>query len=73
MHRNQESPDVVPGFICVQWLELRLTFVWQAFGQSFLHPDIHIFKQNLSYLEILNTKHKLYHRVRNARFVSLFS
>uniref|UniRef100_A0A4W4GM68 Importin N-terminal domain-containing protein n=1 Tax=Electrophorus electricus TaxID=8005 RepID=A0A4W4GM68_ELEEL len=34
----------------------------QAFGQSFLQPDIHIFKQNLSYLEILNTKHKLYHR-----------
>uniref|UniRef100_A0A671RZ54 Exportin-6-like n=1 Tax=Sinocyclocheilus anshuiensis TaxID=1608454 RepID=A0A671RZ54_9TELE len=34
----------------------------QAFGQSFLQPDIHIFKQNLSYLEVLNTKHKLYHR-----------
>uniref|UniRef100_A0A8B9H1M6 Exportin 6 n=1 Tax=Astyanax mexicanus TaxID=7994 RepID=A0A8B9H1M6_ASTMX len=34
----------------------------QAFGQSFLQPDIHIFKQNLSYLEILNSKHKLYHR-----------
>lgn len=35
----------------------------QAFGQSFLQPDIHIFKQNLSYLESLNSKHKLYHRV----------
>ncbi|XP_062340396.1 exportin-6 isoform X1 [Osmerus eperlanus] len=34
----------------------------QAFGQSFLQPDIHIFKQNLSYLESLNSKHKLYHR-----------
>uniref|UniRef100_A0AAR2KIS4 Importin N-terminal domain-containing protein n=1 Tax=Pygocentrus nattereri TaxID=42514 RepID=A0AAR2KIS4_PYGNA len=34
----------------------------QAFGQSFLQPDIHIFKQNLRYLEILNSKHKLYHR-----------
>ncbi|KAI3359285.1 hypothetical protein L3Q82_002800 [Scortum barcoo] len=36
--------------------------VAEAFGQSFLQPDIHIFKQNLSYLESLNSKHKLYHR-----------
>lgn len=36
---------------------------FQAFGQSFLQPDIHIFKQNLSYLESLNSKHKLYSRV----------
>ncbi|KAM4631697.1 exportin-6 isoform 1-T1 [Discoglossus pictus] len=36
--------------------------VMQAFGQSFLQPDIHIFKQNLSYLETLNSKHKLYHK-----------
>lgn len=40
-----------------------LSFSFQAFGQSFLQPDIHIFKQNLSYLESLNSKHKLYHRV----------
>lgn len=35
----------------------------QAFGQSFLQPDIHLFKQNLFYLETLNTKQKLYHKV----------
>ncbi|XP_067912796.1 exportin-6 isoform X2 [Heterodontus francisci] len=34
----------------------------QAFGQSFLQPDIQIFKQNLFYLETLNSKHKLYHK-----------
>ncbi|ETE70193.1 Exportin-6 [Ophiophagus hannah] len=33
-----------------------------AFGQSFLQPDIHLFKQNLFYLETLNTKQKLYHK-----------
>lgn len=35
----------------------------QAFGQSFLQPDIHLFKQNLFYLETLNSKQKLYHKV----------
>ncbi|KAF6128214.1 exportin 6 [Phyllostomus discolor] len=38
-------------------------FLPQAFGQSFLQPDIHLFKQNLFYLETLNTKQKLYHKV----------
>ncbi|XP_063040204.1 exportin-6 [Engraulis encrasicolus] len=42
--------------------EAQFSAAMQAFGQSFLQPDIHIFKQNLSYLEILNTKHKLYHK-----------
>uniref|UniRef100_A0A3Q1FV37 Exportin 6 n=1 Tax=Acanthochromis polyacanthus TaxID=80966 RepID=A0A3Q1FV37_9TELE len=42
--------------------EVQFTAAMQAFGQSFLQPDIHIFKQNLSYLESLNSKHKLYHR-----------
>uniref|UniRef100_A0A8C3ZGW0 Importin N-terminal domain-containing protein n=1 Tax=Denticeps clupeoides TaxID=299321 RepID=A0A8C3ZGW0_9TELE len=42
--------------------QAQFTAAMQAFGQSFLQPDIHIFKQNLSYLETLNTKHKLYHR-----------
>lgn len=36
--------------------------IMQAFGQSFLQPDIHIFKQNLAALESLNAKHKLYHK-----------
>ncbi|CAG5897647.1 unnamed protein product [Menidia menidia] len=42
--------------------ESQFTAAMQAFGQSFLQSDIHIFKQNLSYLESLNSKHKLYHR-----------
>ncbi|KAJ8364159.1 hypothetical protein SKAU_G00129900 [Synaphobranchus kaupii] len=42
--------------------EAQFTAAMQAFGQSFLQPDIHIFKQNLSYLESLNSKHKLYHK-----------
>lgn len=35
----------------------------QTFGNSFLRPDITLFKQNLSYLESLNAKHKLYSKV----------
>ncbi|XP_023654269.1 exportin-6 [Paramormyrops kingsleyae] len=42
--------------------EAQFITAMQAFGQSFLQPDIHIFKQNLSYLESLNSKHKLYHK-----------
>ncbi|CAL8273014.1 unnamed protein product [Lota lota] len=42
--------------------EAQFTAAMQAFGQSFLQPDIHIFKQNVCYLEALNSKHKLYHR-----------
>jgi hypothetical protein len=34
-----------------------------AFGQSFLQPDIAIFKQNLEALETLNSKWKLYQKV----------
>ena len=44
-------------------LRERWYFLPQAFGQSFLQPDIHLFKQNLFYLETLNTKQKLYHKV----------
>ncbi|XP_004695806.1 PREDICTED: exportin-6-like, partial [Condylura cristata] len=42
--------------------ELQFSAIMQAFGQSFLQPDIHLFKQNLFYLETLNTKQKLYHK-----------
>ncbi|KAM8779604.1 exportin-6 [Rhynchonycteris naso] len=42
--------------------EPQFSAVMQAFGQSFLQPDIHLFKQNLFYLETLNTKQKLYHK-----------
>jgi hypothetical protein len=37
--------------------------IMQAFGQSFLQPDIAIFKQNLEALESLNSKWKLYQKV----------
>ncbi len=43
--------------------EAQFTGVMQAFGQSFLQPDISIFKQNLETLESLNSKWKLYHKV----------
>ena len=36
--------------------------ILQAFGQSFLQPDIMVFKQNLAALEQLNEKWKLYHK-----------
>uniref|UniRef100_A0A4W3IDS2 Exportin 6 n=1 Tax=Callorhinchus milii TaxID=7868 RepID=A0A4W3IDS2_CALMI len=42
--------------------EVHFIAIMQAFGQSFLQPDIQIFKQNLLHLETLNTKHKLYHK-----------
>ncbi|XP_005990741.1 exportin-6 isoform X2 [Latimeria chalumnae] len=48
----EETIENAPQFITIM----------QTFGQSFLQSDIHIFKQNLIYLESLNTKHKLYHK-----------
>uniref|UniRef100_A0A803SXF8 Importin N-terminal domain-containing protein n=1 Tax=Anolis carolinensis TaxID=28377 RepID=A0A803SXF8_ANOCA len=42
--------------------QAQFSAIMQAFGQSFLQPDIHLFKQNLFYLETLNTKQKLYHK-----------
>jgi hypothetical protein len=38
--------------------------IMEAFGQSFLQKDIALFKQNLSALETLNKKHKLYSKVQ---------
>ena len=37
--------------------------ILNALGQSFLQPDIVVFKQNLNTLEKLNEKWKLYHKV----------
>ena len=37
--------------------------ILNALGQSFLQPDIVVFKQNLITLEKLNEKWKLYHKV----------
>ena len=39
--------------------------ILNALGQSFLQPDIVVFKQNLITLEKLNEKWKLYHKVLN--------
>lgn len=36
--------------------------IMQAFGQSFLQPDISVFRQNMAALELLNSKFKLYHK-----------
>ncbi|XP_070580061.1 exportin-6-like [Ptychodera flava] len=49
---GNESIENQPQFIAIM----------QAFGQSFLQPDIAIFKQNLEALETLNTKWKLYYK-----------
>ena len=38
-----------------------------AFGQSFMQPDIMVFKQNLAALEQLNDKWKLYHKVTTTK------
>lgn len=40
----------------------RLVRIMQAYGQSFLQPDINVFRQNLQALESLNTKWRLYHK-----------
>ena len=43
--------------------------ILQAFGQSFMQPDITVFKQNLITLEELNEKWKLYQKVRSIDFL----
>ena len=42
-----------------------------AFGQSFMQPDIMVFKQNLAALEQLNDKWKLYHKVTYLKVLEL--
>ncbi|XP_069961289.1 exportin-6 isoform X1 [Cherax quadricarinatus] len=42
--------------------EAQFIQIMQAFGQSFMQPDITIFKHNLEALESLNSKYKLYHK-----------
>ncbi|XP_071494224.1 exportin-6-like [Diadema antillarum] len=42
--------------------EQQFITIMQAFGQSFLQPDISVFRQNLEALEILNAKLKLYQK-----------
>ena len=42
--------------------QARFLSILHAFGQSFLQPDISVFKQNLAALEDINSKWKLYHK-----------
>ena len=42
--------------------QARFLSILHAFGQSFLQPDISVFKQNLAALEDINAKWKLYHK-----------
>ncbi|MPC08061.1 exportin-6-like [Portunus trituberculatus] len=42
--------------------EAQFIQIMQAFGQSFMQPDITIFKHNLEAMESLNSKYKLYHK-----------
>ncbi|KAG8185218.1 hypothetical protein JTE90_025889 [Oedothorax gibbosus] len=42
--------------------EQHFTKIMEAYGQSFLQPDINLFKQNLMSLEMLNSKWKLYYK-----------
>ncbi|CAL4098469.1 unnamed protein product, partial [Meganyctiphanes norvegica] len=42
--------------------EAQFIQIMQALGQSFMQPDISIFKHNLETMESLNSKYKLYHR-----------
>ena len=44
-----------------------------AFGQSFMQPDIMVFKQNLAALEQLNDKWKLYHKVNSLKTVAFIA
>lgn len=39
-----------------------LTKIMQAYGQSFLQPDLNVYRHNLKALENLNDKWKLYHK-----------
>ncbi|XP_015764483.1 PREDICTED: exportin-6-like [Acropora digitifera] len=52
MSAGEDTVENQPQFITIM----------QAFGQSFLQPDIAIFKQNLEALENLNSKCKLYQK-----------
>lgn len=53
-----EQVDNQPQFVAVM----------TSYGQSFLLPDIAIFKQNLEALQSLHSKWKLYHKVKRHFF-----
>ena len=55
------APSPMPSTDQVQH-KVHFMAILQAFGQSFMQPDIMVFKQNLAALEQLNEKWKLYHK-----------
>ena len=59
MHKH-----IVGGIVLNLFLVLiEVVYIFQSYGQSFLQPDIAVFRQNLESLEKLNTKWKLYRKV----------
>lgn len=58
-----EQMDNRPQFIAIM----------TSYGQSFLMPDITIFKQNLEALDNLQSKWKLYHKVSSILCQRLFA
>jgi hypothetical protein len=58
-----EQMDNRPQFIAIM----------TSYGQSFLMPDITIFKQNLEALDNLQSKWKLYHKVSSILCPRLFA
>jgi hypothetical protein len=58
----QNYPSVTLSFMIIS----------KAFGQTFTQTDITVFKQNLQSLEDLNSKRKLYQKVRKIHFEGIF-
>jgi hypothetical protein len=57
--RSLDSPAPGDDVLC----RAEFLAIMHAFGQSFLQPDIAIFRQNLNALEHLNANRKLYKKV----------
>lgn len=49
----------------------QLLAVLQVFGQALLQQDLNIFRISLAALEDLNSKWKLYHKVRNHKKIKI--
>lgn len=49
----------------------QLLAVLQVFGQALLQQDLNIFRISLAALEDLNSKWKLYHKVRNHKKIEI--
>ncbi|KAK2571880.1 Exportin-6 [Acropora cervicornis] len=62
MSAGEDTVENQPQFITIMQASEVIVDSKRAFGQSFLQPDIAIFKQNLEALENLNSKCKLYQK-----------